>query len=65
MYANGLLNSHGGVIYFGATNRGKNNNNFCYCLPLNFAYIINPFMHNVAKWLNILQKSCEGNTAIG
>ena len=54
MYANGLLNSHGGVIYFGATNIGKNNNNFCYCLPLNFAYDINLFMHNVVKWPNIL-----------
>ena len=28
MYANGLLNSHGGVIYFGVTKTGKNTDNF-------------------------------------
>ena len=54
MYANGLLNSHGGVIYFGVTKTGKNNDNFHYCLLLNFADNINPFMHNVVKWPNML-----------
>ena len=28
-----------------------------------FLFKLNPFMHNVVKWPNILQKSCGVNTA--
>ena len=31
--------------------------------PCGRYFIINPFMHNVVKWPNILQKSCGVNTA--
>ena len=30
---------------------------------LHFHEIVNPFMQNVAKWPNILQKSCDAHTA--
>ena len=30
--------------------------------PCGIYFIINPFMHNVVKWPNILQKFCGVNT---
>ena len=36
---------------------------FLWSNPIDLEYFVNPFMHNVVKWPNILQKSCGVHTA--